>query len=146
MVMKVCMKCFKPKPLNDFYKHPQMTDGRVNKCKECNKTENRINRTKNVDHYRQYDRDRFQDDPIRRESIMQTAKVLRERYPEKYKARTAVGNAVRDGRLIKPNVCSMCDSPGRIEGHHEDYSKLLDVIWVCPSCHSEFHPSCLSSM
>jgi len=34
---KICFKCNLLKPLNDFYKHPEMPDGHVNKCKNCNK-------------------------------------------------------------------------------------------------------------
>ena len=43
MTTKTCFKCNLEKKLEDFYKHPQMPDGRVNKCKECNKKDTRDN-------------------------------------------------------------------------------------------------------
>jgi hypothetical protein len=43
MNTKTCFKCNLEKKLEDFYKHPRMPDGRVNKCKECNKKDTRDN-------------------------------------------------------------------------------------------------------
>jgi hypothetical protein len=43
ILTKVCFKCNLEKNLENFYKHKQMPDGRVNKCKECNKKDVRDN-------------------------------------------------------------------------------------------------------
>ena len=34
-MMKKCIRCGNDKELDDFYAHPQMLDGHLNKCKEC---------------------------------------------------------------------------------------------------------------
>lgn len=39
--MKKCFKCHVKKPLTEFYKHPKMPYGTVNKCKMCNRFDNR---------------------------------------------------------------------------------------------------------
>src|SRR5690606_36354690 len=52
------------------------------------------------------------------------AQKMREKFPEKNKARLELRNAIRRGDIIKPTSCSKCGAePRRIEGHHEDYSK-----------------------
>jgi twinkle protein len=51
------------------------------------------------------------------------------------RARRAVQSALERGELVKPEACEGCGAPGPVEAHHEDYSKPLDVRWLCPGCH-----------
>jgi hypothetical protein len=147
---KTCFKCGEAKLLTDFYKHSKMADGRLNKCKECTKKDLSKNYLENIDHYAEYEKSRSSL-PHRvkaREEYAQTEqgkiagnKAKRKyaaRNPERQKATCAVNNAVRDGRLQKL-PCEKCGSTNRVHGHHEDYNKPLDVIWLCPQCHKEHH-------
>jgi len=55
------------------------------------------------------------------------------------RARKAIENALKDGRMTRPSNCSECGAGGRIHGHHEDYSKKFEVIWLCCRCHGLRH-------
>ena len=135
---KVCFKCHSDLPLTSFYKHPQMKDGRVNKCKQCNKADNTQHRLDNVERIREYDRERAKA-PERIAAYTRQTKRYRALNRAKYLAHSAVNNAVRDGRLIKPAECSQCGDMAKIHGHHDDYSKPLEVRWLCAVCHSAWH-------
>lgn len=52
---KQCFKCKVIKSLESFYKHPQMPDGRVGKCKECNKIDVRKHYANNIEQKKEYD-------------------------------------------------------------------------------------------
>lgn len=66
--------------------------------------------------------------------------VNRKRHPIKYKARAALNNALASGKIKKPKECSKCSASNVIiHGHHSDYKRPLDVIWVCPECHAGYH-------
>lgn len=58
----------------------------------------------------------------------------------KARAHKAVAKAVADGCLNRPDACELCGERHRIYGHHEDYSKPLDVDWLCAWCHRLIHP------
>src|SRR5271166_4309542 len=52
---------------------------------------------------------------------------------------TAYRKALRNGILTRPPHCSHCGSNRLIEGHHEDYTLPLSVIWLCRACHQSGH-------
>ncbi len=40
---------------------------------------------------------------------------------------------------MKTKFCTECNKKCKPEGHHPDYNKSLEVIWLCPRCHSKLH-------
>jgi len=57
----------------------------------------------------------------------------------KKKARLAIMVALYKGDIERPAVCSVCRMETKIEAHHEDYDKPLDVVWLCRKCHTATH-------
>lgn len=55
---------------------------------------------------------------------------------EKHNCHQRVSRAVKDGTLIRKLNCEECGKECKTEGHHEDYNKPLDVIWLCRRCHA----------
>jgi hypothetical protein len=134
--MKKCFKCGIEKDLSEFYVHKKMGDGHLGKCKECTKKDATKHRDENIEKIREYDRGRASL-PKRRESVARITKYHREKHPDRYKAQTAVHNAIRDGKLFRL-PCFVCGAL-KVEGHHPDYSRPLDVVWLCPIHHKEIH-------
>lgn len=128
---KTCFKCSRQLPLGEFYAHPMMADGHLNKCKECAKRDARENRSKRLDYYRAYDRDRGS--RIGNEGMRR----YRAANPEKARAHASVNYAVREGHLQKA-PCMICGRPDS-HGHHDNYERPLDVVWLCPVHHFERH-------
>lgn len=74
------------------------------------------------------------------------AEVYRNNYPEKTRAKKLLALAVKRGEIQRPTACPSCgdESRGRdgrtlIQAHHHDYSKPLEVQWLCVNCHAEAH-------
>jgi len=133
---KICFKCGGKKPLYDFYKHPEMADGHVNKCKECNKQDVRKNYAEKREQYAAYERERW-GRPERRAATVVYHQKNKANNPAVFAAYAAVAYAIRSGRLTKL-PCYNCGSK-RSQAHHPDYSKPLDVVWLCRTCHLAAH-------
>ena len=74
-----------------------------------------------------------------REKVNATQREYEARNREKIRAHQAVSRAVKRGDLVRPDACSECGCDGKPHAHHDDYSRPLDVRWLCPGCHADQH-------
>ena len=113
--MKICSQC---KVMKDELQFSLCGRGdyRRTDCKDCHRISVNRHRTYNLEYYHNN--------------------------LEKVRASIRIHNAVRRGHMKKPNKCSKCGvilPLNKIHGHHEDYSKPLEVIWLCAGCHNAIH-------
>jgi hypothetical protein len=144
--MKLCRECKKRKSHLKFYAMPAMADGLMAICKDCHKARMKHRRMTNP-LVQAYDRERAKT-PERKARARHVMKRWlkehpekmnedRRRFPEAYAAHTLVNNAIKNGRISK-QPCKVCGAV-RVTAHHEDYSRPLDVVWLCPQHHSDLH-------
>lgn len=137
MCQKTCFKCGEVKPLSDFYKHKGMADGHLNKCKVCTKKDTAKYASENVDKVNGYKRKWAKTNPVKNSN---SKKDWCEQNPTKRYCHNAVNNALRDGKLEKPLSCECCQIfTDALHAHHCDYTKPLDVMWLCSKCHRDWH-------
>lgn len=149
--LKTCFKCAAEKPRTEFYAHKQMADGLLGKCKTCCRKDVSENRAANWSYYSAFDRERanlphrvkqrdeYQKSTRGRIVKAKSQKRYLERWPGKRAAHSSVSNALRDGRMARPDCCSSCGCSCKPEAHHCDYAKPLEVMWLCKSCHVAWH-------
>ena len=127
--MKICFKCKEKKPLCEYYKHNQMADGHVNKCKDCNKID-------------------VKKDYYRKSQSIEFIEKERERGREKYK-RLNYHNRSKELNKNKPwkntviykNLHSKFKTPKGYELHHWNYNNnfLEDIIVMKIKEHRQAH-------
>jgi len=81
--------------------------------------------------------ERYENDEERREAVKTRAKRMLKEESQKTKARQAVRNAIY-WKGLKRKSCETCGDP-KTHAHHKDYSKPLEVNWLCPTHHGERH-------
>ena len=146
-----CELCKQDKDPSCFYK------SYAHRCKECKRLYAKQYREKHLDRILVYDRNRpnakerteklreYRDkmrveNPEKYEKVFRTAKkryVTNHR--EKRSAENKLNNALRTGMIIRPNKCILCQTECKPQAHHYDYSKPLDVMWLCIPCHAKVH-------
>lgn len=125
-----CRLCGVDKPLQEFSRSRRRVLGFDSMCRECDRA-----RWK-TEYGRAYRERNREAERVRR--LGQYRPKVRDR--AKDRARDAVRYAVTTGKIVKPQECPACGaSDKRIDAHHEDYSKPLDVVWLCSICHGRVH-------
>jgi hypothetical protein len=123
--MKYCTKCETSKTVGEFYYRALSKDKLQAHCKKCQSDRNKI----------------YKDSDFSKEWQAASSKRHRAKYPDRYKARYAIGNAIKYGRLVR-QPCETCGSTHRIEAHHYlGYAKEhhFDVQWLCRTHHNQAH-------
>ena len=138
MTEQACTGCGVNKPLDGFWRDARERDGRRRRCIDCDKRVKRRWVIANPDHNKEYNRVRRKD-PEYRQRRLGWERTHRTRNPDKTLAQRRLQRAVREGRLVRPLICEQCGGIGDIHAHHDDYSRALDVRWICRDCHTELH-------
>ena len=136
--MKKCFKCGIEKELSEFYIHPQMGDGHLNKCKECTKNDVHIHYRKNIinPEWHKKEKNRGQQKYHRLkyrgknkpsfESKKKSMQLYRINYPEKQLAK---------------NASQHINNPEGMEKHHWSYNPehYKDVLFLSKEDHNKAH-------
>lgn len=122
-IVKRCSICCEEKSWSEFGKDRTTISGYDHRCRECNRKRVRTHRL----------------NPECKKLAAQLMSEYRRKNKEKVQARNKVHYHVKVGNMSKPEICSVCKCSGKIEAHHQDYSKPLDVIWLCNQCHKGKH-------
>lgn len=144
---RLCSHCGTVKSLDAFVLDNRTPSGRGYICKGCRNEQHRAFRQRPIVRIRDALRNRgnYWNDPEkdrRRRAAYRASHqepTAFERDPFKDMARRKLRNAVRAGKIVRPEMCEDCGQACNPHGHHEDYSKPLDVIWVCRECHGKRH-------
>lgn len=116
-------------------------------CKDCRhrRDTSQERKEKNKEVYHKY-RDKYREQQKIYNSTEEAKELNRKRSkkywdanPKKNKARKKVRTAIRNGSIKRPDICSRCGKKSKVEAHHKDYDKPLDVEWLCRQCHVNEH-------
>lgn len=130
--LRACKTCGAEKPLGEFppYRANAATTGRRHTCRACwNKRWGPVVVEHNRRHY-QENVNGYRDKKIAQ------AKRFQAEHPEKKRAHVLVQRALGLGALTR-QPCERCGAGA--EAHHDDYTRPLDVRWLCRLHHSEHH-------
>ena len=139
---KACSGCKRTKPTSEFYADKNKPDGLKGQCKTCHEAGLRRWRYENPDKVRGR-KERY----YRAHCDEQLARTRewQDGHPGALAAHGAVNRAIAAGELRPPATCPGCGRPDAggknrtMVAHHTDYTRPLDIEWLCHRCHRARH-------
>lgn len=126
---KVCFKCGREFPLSCFYKHPRMSDGHLNKCKDCTKKDSVLN----------YSKKSTDESWVEKERARGREKYHRLNYKDKHFCnRTRKELNCREGNTSRALMRLNLYEKGK-EAHHWNYNQPRSIILLSPKAHHRIH-------
>lgn len=138
---KICSGCGQEKPIGEFNKDRKSPDRHQHMCRACFSRYNRERYAADPQRFKEAVR-KYQDENL--ENLFVTRMEMCERNPSRSNANSAVTYALKLGYIEKPDHCLGCgrkSDEARVTAHHNDYSKPLEVVWVCDRCHRRLDAS-----
>lgn len=133
---KRCSKCNLPKTLDQFGKDRSRKDGLFQWCIRCQTLHDKEYRANNKEKHAAQSRLWRANNRVKARDIQNRSTVKhRKDHADKVHARSIVSHAIRDGKLIR-KPCEVCEDP-KSQAHHDDYSKPLEVKWLCLKHHKQ---------
>lgn len=135
-IMKKCRACNFRLSVSCFHKDISKPDGHQNKCKMCVKKYQSLPHVMEIKRkaQRKYSKT---ENGINTEKRHAPIRRKRSKAVGRQRAMHLVRRAVLGGEIEKL-PCQKCGSICS-QAHHEDYSRPIDVIWLCPLHHMERH-------
>lgn len=133
--MKKCSECGHEKPLSEFNKLRKSKDGHQSICRACCSAYNKARYASDPERHKGNVRKYRENNPRK---VLETRLKTCAKSPSRTRANKVVEAALACGELENPGVCYGCGCVAgehRIEAHHHDYSKPLDIVWLCTPCH-----------
>lgn len=131
---KACTKCHRIKPLTEFYARGGKRIGLAWACKHCANVARLEYQRKHSKRLYKKKREKFLANPEKVRASVNRRNALR---PQAHRARVQFNRAIKLGKIVR-RPCVICDKP-ESEGHHFDYNKPLEVLWLCTKHHAAFH-------
>lgn len=133
---KLCGRCKRMVPAECFHADRRTPTGLSSWCSACARPERRAYRYANHDKVIEWEKKNRQTEH-RRAKNAEYHRACKERYPERFRARALLNQAIKRGEIVRP-PCEKCGAP-KPHAHHHDYSKPYDVEWLCKRCHYGEH-------
>ena len=136
--VKRCTKCEEEKDLDSLVSDKRLKSGKGSMCKRCAVN---IQKKRYLDplfakakcgYSKQYAKKN-------RDRRVELDRAWRLKHPCKKKAQDRINSLIRSGKLVPPAACERCSNADQLQAHHEDYSKPLEVQWLCITCHNTRH-------